>query len=155
MCFKCSYFMRFFLSGLGDCNAGLVADFGSEYAMLSTSNRYHSNIVATSSGTSAESNGTSGNVGEMNSSTGDQHTHYSHAQTNGNAVSSGTGSTANSSQLFHSHHNMGHFTPSAAAFISGTGYNLISHILISSFFKCKIGWSNLLFFTTTKKYTHG
>ncbi|XP_046442588.1 protein lozenge-like isoform X2 [Daphnia pulex] len=120
--------------GLGDCNAGLVADFGSEYAMLSTSNRYHSNIVATSSGTSAESNGTSGNVGEMNSSTGDQHTHYSHAQTNGNAVSSGTGSTANSSQLFHSHHNMGHFTPSAAAFISGTGtasspttYALLGH----------------------------
>jgi hypothetical protein len=59
----------------------------------------------------------------MNSSTGDQHTHYSHAQTNGNTGSSGTGSTANSSQLFHPHHNMGHFTPSAAAFISGTGYS--------------------------------
>ncbi|XP_059350441.1 protein lozenge-like isoform X2 [Daphnia carinata] len=121
-------------AGMGDCNVGLVSDFGSDYSMMST-NRYHSNIVAAGSVSSSEGNG--GNVVEINPSTNDQHTHYAHVQSNGSTVSgtgSGNNSTVNSSQLFHSHHNMGHFAPSAAAFISGTGtgsspttYALLGH----------------------------
>ena len=110
---------------MGDCNVGVVPDFGSDYAMLST-NRYHSNIVSANTGSSAETSGTGGNVIEMNSSAGDQHNHYSHVQSNGvGSAVSGSGSvnnsSVNSSQLFHSHQNMGHFTPSAA-YISGNGY---------------------------------
>ena len=85
-----------------------------------------SNIVSANTGSSAETSGTGGNVIEMNSSAGDQHNHYSHVQSNGvGSAVSGSGSvnnsSVNSSQLFHSHQNMGHFTPSAA-YISGNGY---------------------------------
>lgn len=115
---------------MGDCNVGLVSDFGSDYSMMST-NRYHSNIVATGSVSSSEGTGNGGNVVEINPSTNDQHNHYAQVQSNGSTVSgtgSGNNSTVNSSQLFHSHHNMGHFAPSAAAFISGPGYIVLFSI---------------------------
>lgn len=106
--------------GLGDCDDGVVSDFGSEYAMLST-NRYNSNIATSGTGSSSER---SGNI-EMNSSSNDQYTHYSQHIQGGSSKGTGCGggginSTVNSSHTFHTHHNIGHFTPSTA-FISGTG----------------------------------
>lgn len=87
--------------------------------MLS-SNRYQSNLITGNTANTADSNNPTGNVIELNSTNSDQHTHY--IPTNGSTVIAGSGnnSVINSNQLFHSHHNMGHFTPSAA-FISGTG----------------------------------
>lgn len=105
--------------GLGGCDAGTMPGFGSDYGLLST-NRYNSNVVVTSIGLSSER---TENSIEMNSSSNDQFTHYSHIQSGTSKVSGCIGSnnsTINSSNSFHSNHNIGHFTPSPA-FVSGPG----------------------------------